>query len=75
MIAMKAFRPAVLSFLRHTAVAALVVFNQTSLAGTTTTSITNTESSTTDGAASSSAFQLSVTSGQLANALTTVSDI
>lgn len=75
MIAMKAFRLAVLSFLRHTAVAALVMFNQTSLAGTTTTSIANTESSTTDGTASSSAFQLSVTSGQLANALTTASDI
>ena len=74
MIVIKALRPAVLSFLRDTAVAALVVFNQTSLAGITT-SIANTESSTTDGTASSSAFQLSVTSAQLANVLTTARDI
>lgn len=74
MIAIKALRPAVLSFLRDTAVAALVVFNQTGLAGITT-SIANTESSTTDGTASSSAFKLSVTSAQLANVLTTARDI
>ena len=74
MIAMKAFRPAILTLLRRTAVVALVVFNSTSLAATTTP-IANTESTTTDGTASSSAFQLSVTSGQLANALTTASDI
>ncbi len=41
----------------------------------TTTSIATIESATTDGTASSSVFQLSLTSGQLANALTTASDI
>ena len=41
----------------------------------TTTQIANIESASTDGTVSSSLFELSVTSGQMANALTTVSDI
>ena len=47
----------------------------TSTFAATTTSIATISSATTDGTASSSTFQLSVTSGQLANALTTSSDI
>ena len=52
----------------------LISFALTSFAATTT-SIATISSATTDGTASSSTFQLSVTSGQLANALTTSSDI
>ena len=47
----------------------------TSTFAATTTSIATISSASTDGTASSSTFQLSVTSGQLANALTTSSDI
>ena len=54
--------------------AVLFVFVTTSFAATTS-QIATIGSATTDGTASSSTFQLSVTSGQLANALTTSSDI
>ena len=52
----------------------LFVLATTSFAATTS-QIASIGSATTDGTASSSTFQLSVTSGQLANALTTVSNI
>ena len=59
---------------RILAAVGLISFALTSFAATTT-SIATISSATTDGTASSSTFQLSVTSGQLANALTTSSDI
>ena len=61
-------------FSRALAAVGLISFALTSFAATTT-SIATISSATTDGTASSSTFQLSVTSGQLANALTTSSDI
>ena len=61
-------------FSRALAAVGLISFALTSFAATTT-SIATISSATTDGSASSSTFQLSVTSGQLANALTTSSDI
>ena len=65
-----------LSVILARALAAIVLFAlvTTSFAATTT-SIATINSATTDGTASSSVFQLSVTSGQLASALTTASDI
>ncbi len=59
---------------RALAAVGLISFALTSFAATTTR-IATISSATTDGSASSSTFQLSVTSGQLANALTTSSDI
>ena len=59
---------------RTLAAVGLISFALTNFAATTT-SIATISSATTDGTASSSTFQLSVTSGQLANALTTSSDI
>ena len=59
---------------RTLAAVGLISFALTSFAATTTR-IATISSATTDGSASSSTFQLSVTSGQLANALTTSSDI
>ena len=61
-------------FSRTLAAVGLISFALTSFAATTT-QIATIGSATTDGSASSSTFQLSVTSGQLANALTTSSDI
>ena len=61
-------------FSRALAAVGLISFALTSFAATTT-QIATISSVTTDGTASSSTFQLSVTSGQLANALTTSSDI
>ena len=63
-----------LRFSRALAAVGLISFALTSFAATTTR-IATISSATTDGSASSSTFQLSVTSGQLANALTTSSDI
>ena len=65
-----------LSVILVRALAAVVLFalGTTSFAATTTP-IATINSATTDGTASSSVFQLSVTSGQLASALTTASDI
>ncbi len=71
---MKALNSQVLTISRMLLTAALMVLCTTSLASTTTP-IAQIGSATTDGTASSSTFQLSVTSGQLANALTTSSDI
>ena len=71
---MKALNSQVLTISRMLITAALMVLCTTSLASTTTP-IAQIGSATTDGTASSSTFQLSVTSGQLANALTTSSDI
>jgi hypothetical protein len=61
-------------FSRTLAAVGFISFALTSFAATTTR-IATISSATTDGSASSSTFQLSVTSGQLANALTTSSDI
>ena len=65
-----------LSVILARALAAIVLFAlvTTSFAATTTP-IATINSATTDGTASSSVFQLSVTTGQLASALTTASDI
>ena len=71
---MKALNSLALSLSRTLVTAGLVVFCATGLASTTS-QIATIGSATTDGTASSSTFQLSVTSGQLANALTTSSDI
>ena len=71
---MKAFKALTITLSRTLAAAGLISFALTSFAATTTR-IATISSATTDGTASSSTFQLSVTSGQLANALTTSSDI
>ena len=71
---MKAFKALTITLSRTLAAAGLISFALTSFAATTTR-IATISSATTDGSASSSTFQLSVTSGQLANALTTSSDI
>jgi hypothetical protein len=74
MIPMKASRVLTTIFSRALLSAVLFLFVTTSFAATTS-QIATIGSATTDGTASSSTFQLSVTSGQLANALTTSSDI
>jgi len=71
---MKAFKALTITLSRTLAAVGLISFALTSFAATTT-QIATISSATTDGSASSSTFQLSVTSGQLANALTTSSDI
>ena len=71
---MKIFKALAITFSRALAAVGLISFALTSFAATTTR-IATISSATTDGTASSSTFQLSVTSGQLANALTTSSDI
>ena len=71
---MKIFKALAITFSRALAAVGLISFALTSFAATTTR-IATISSATTDGSASSSTFQLSVTSGQLANALTTSSDI
>src|SRR6056300_1467572 len=71
---MKAFKALTITLSRTLAAVGLISFALTSFAATTT-QIATIGSATTDGSASSSTFQLSVTSGQLANALTTSSDI
>jgi hypothetical protein len=71
---MKALNSLALSLSRTLVTAGLVVFCATGLASTTS-QIATIGSATTDGTASGSTFQLSVTSGQLANALTTSSNI
>jgi len=74
MIPMKASRILANILSRALLPAVLFVFVTPSFAATTS-QIATIGSATTDGTASSSTFQLSVTSGQLANALTTSSDI
>jgi hypothetical protein len=71
---MEAFKALTITLSRTLAAVGLISFALTSFAATTT-QIATISSATTDGSASSSTFQLSVTSGQLANALTTSSDI
>lgn len=71
---MKVLTTIILTFSRLAVAVALLAGGMTGFAATTT-SIATIESATTDGTASSSVFQLSLTSGQLANALTTASDI
>ena len=71
---MKIFKALAITFSRALAAVGLISFALTSFAATTTR-IATISSATTDGSASSSTFQLSVTSGQLANALTTSSNI
>ena len=71
---MKVLTTIILTFSRSAVAVALLACGMTGFAATTT-SIATIESATTDGTASSSVFQLSVTSGQLANALTTASNI
>ncbi len=61
--------------LSHALVALGLLSFATATFAATTTQIATISSATTDGSASSSTFQLSITSGQLANALTTSSDI
>ena len=58
-----------------TASALLLSVTIPSVSASTTSQIATINSASTDGSASSSVFQLSVTSGQMANALTTASDI
>jgi hypothetical protein len=74
MIPMKASKVLTTIFSHALLSAVLFLFVTTSFAATTS-QIATIGSATTDGTASSSTFQLSVTSGQLANALTTSSDI
>ena len=71
---MKVFKAWTITLSRTLAAVGLISVALTSFAATTTR-IATISSATTDGSASSSTFQLSVTSGQLANALTTSSDI
>lgn len=71
---MKAPKVLAIILARVLVAAGLFAFVTTSFAATTN-GIATISSATTDGTASSSTFQLSVTSGQLANALTTSSDI
>ena len=71
---MRALKSLALTLSRPALAASLLALGGTGFAASTTP-IATIESATTDGSASSSVFQLSVTSGQLANALTTSSDI